>query len=119
MQHPIRHKSLALTIACLSFAVGGARALAQETSAPANLIDTYCSECHNEEDWAGSLDFALIDQANPLTNAETWEKVLRKFRGNMMPPQGNPRPSPEELATFSHWLTDTIDSATLAEKDSG
>ncbi|MEY4642195.1 MAG: hypothetical protein RLZZ227_2189 [Pseudomonadota bacterium] len=108
-----RHKSLALLIACLPLTALG------QAPAPSNLIDTYCSECHNAEDWAGSLDFALVDQANPLTDAETWEKVLRKFRGNMMPPQGNPRPSAEEYAAFSHWLTDTIDSATLADADPG
>jgi hypothetical protein len=91
----------------------------QAQPAPAELIDTYCTECHNSEDWAGSLDLELVNLDNVVADAETWEKVLRKFRGNMMPPQGNPRPSPEEFTAFSHWLTETIDSTTLAARDPG
>jgi hypothetical protein len=103
----------------LAFAFTALSGLSLAADAPADLIDTYCSECHNSEDWAGKLDFSLVDLQDPLTDAETWEKVLRKFRGNMMPPQGNPRPSPEEFSAFSHWLTASIDAATLAENDPG
>ena len=114
----MRPECFRLSLACV-FASLPLLSQAQAPGAPAALIDTYCTKCHNEEDWAGSLDFALIDLDNPITDAETWEKVLRKFRGNMMPPQGNERPSPEEYTAFSHWLTETIDTATLAEGDPG
>ncbi len=83
------------------------------------LISTYCSECHNEEDWAGSLDLALFDLNNATADAEVWEKVLRKFRGNMMPPQGNPRPDAEANAALVKFLEHTIDTATLAAPNPG
>ncbi len=103
-----------LLVSWLQFAAG-AQAPAEQT----DLIATYCTECHNSEDWAGSLDLELPDLNNAVADAEVWEKVLRKFRGNMMPPQGNQRPSAEEYAALTHWLTHTIDSATLAEGDPG
>ncbi|MGV3590447.1 MAG: DUF1592 domain-containing protein, partial [Gammaproteobacteria bacterium] len=114
MRIPFRPKSFALLSACLPLA-----ALAQAPVEHAQLIDTYCTECHNAEDWSGSLDLTTYDLANAVQDAEVWEKVLRKFRGNMMPPQGNPRPSDEEFAALSQWLTQTIDTATLAENDPG
>ena len=111
---PFPRRSLALLIACLPLS-----ALGQAPAEHANVIETYCVDCHNSEDWSGSLDLASFDLNNAVADAEVWEKVLRKFRGNMMPPQGNPRPSDAEFDALSHWLTDTIDSATLAENDPG
>ena len=94
-------------------------ALGQAPAQHAAVVETYCTDCHNAEDWSGSLDLGSLALGNAVADAEIWEKVLRKFRGNMMPPQGNPRPSGEEIAALSHWLTETIDSATLAENDPG
>jgi hypothetical protein len=85
----------------------------------AKLIDTYCVECHNEEDWAGSLDFNLLNRDNVVADAEIWEKVMRKFRGNMMPPKGNERPDPTEKAQFVSWLQGSLDSAILAHPNPG
>ena len=95
-------------------------ALAQDAANPhGDFIDDYCASCHNSEDWAGSLDLSFFDPANPLPDAEVWEMVMVKFRGNMMPPQGNPRPSEEELNAFVSYLQDKIDPATLASPDPG
>ena len=96
--------------------------LANAQSMPAQqaeLIDTYCTKCHNEEDWAGSLDLNLLNRNNVVSDAETWEKVMRKFRGNMMPPKGNERPDAKEKAEFVSWLQDSIDSAILAHPNPG
>ncbi len=79
----------------------------------------YCTSCHNSDDWAGSLDLTLFDHAQPLPDAAVWEEVMRKFRGNMMPPQGNPRPSSAEIDAFVAHLQTTIDSATLADPKPG
>jgi len=83
------------------------------------LIANYCVECHNEEDWAGSLDLTLLDVNNAVADAATWEKVMRKFKGSMMPPLGNDPPPPEEKEAFIQWLSHTIDSAALANPDPG
>jgi len=83
------------------------------------LIERYCTKCHNSEDWAGSLDLSLFDLTYAVADADTWEAVMRKFKGNMMPPIDQERPSTQEQEAFVHWLSNTIDSAVLAEGDPG
>lgn len=83
------------------------------------LVDEYCTKCHNSEDWAGSLDLSLYDLDNAVADAETWEKVLLKLKGRMMPPEGNERPSAVEQERFVSWLKHSIDTATLADPNPG
>ncbi|MES2604700.1 MAG: hypothetical protein V4603_07155, partial [Pseudomonadota bacterium] len=40
------------------------------------MLDKYCSECHNQDDFAGGIAFDLLETDNVLNDAETWEKVL-------------------------------------------
>ncbi|MDY6983597.1 MAG: c-type cytochrome domain-containing protein, partial [Pseudomonadota bacterium] len=99
MRMPFRPKSLVLLLSCLPH-----MAQAQAPAEHVRMLETYCFECHNAEDWSGSLDLSAYDLGNAVADAEVWENVLRKFRGNMMPPQGNPRPSEAEYAALSEWL---------------
>src|SRR5439155_9797076 len=43
--------------------------------------------------------------------AETWEKVVRKLRSGMMPPQGSPRPDDDTRGRVVSWLTGELDRA--------
>ncbi len=93
-----------------------------ETSMPASqraLLDTYCSKCHNEDDWAGKLNLAAANLDNVVADAEIWEKVMRKFRGNMMPPKGNQHPDALAKTEFVNWLQQSIDSVVLAHPNPG
>jgi mono/diheme cytochrome c family protein len=73
------------------------------------MVDRYCVDCHNFEDWAGSLDFDTIT-ADPIHgNADVWEKTLRKLRGRLMPPPGNEQPPQEEIDAFVAWMENTLD----------
>ena len=83
------------------------------------FIESYCIECHNFEDWAGSLDLEGVNLADPLADAEIWEKVMLKFRGSLMPPMSQPRPDPDQQQVFVNYLQDKIDSATLANPNPG
>lgn len=116
-------KNITLALFPLLSSLQIASVVAQDSGSVADehnaFIDQYCSECHNSEDWSGSLDLSFYDLANAVDDAELWEKVMRKFRGSMMPPQGNPRPSEEELDEFVGWLQGTIDTATLGSPEPG
>src|SRR5688572_8126188 len=44
-----------------------------------------------------------------LKDAETWEKVVRKLRGRMMPPPGQERPDTKDVDAFVAWLEGNLD----------
>ena len=76
-----------------------------------STIETYCTECHNDEDWAGSVAMNLLSPDSVPTEAETWEKAIRKLRSAQMPPPGAERPPAAELDQLAAWLERTIDTA--------
>jgi len=75
------------------------------------LIERYCTDCHNSNDWAGSLAMDLLEPGGIPQEAETWEKAIRKLRGGLMPPPGAERPQNTEVEHLAAWLETTIDSA--------
>src|SRR5262245_433237 len=71
----------------------GVRADAQVAApapASAGLVRQYCVTCHNQRLKTGGLALDGLDTADVPAQAEVWEKVVRKVRGNMMPPAGSP-----------------------------
>src|SRR5688572_21040991 len=56
------------------------------------MLNQYCTECHNLDDFSGGLALDLMDHNTITKDAEVWEKVVRKLRGRMMPPPGKERP---------------------------
>ena len=63
------------------------------------------------------LDKLDIDHA--AEHAETWEKVMRKLRGGMMPPQGMPRPEQAKIDGLIAWLQTSLDQAAAARPEPG
>ncbi len=99
-------------------------ALAQAQSAGlgknhVELLDRYCSECHNQEDFFGGIAVDLLDTNNVLNDAETWEKVLLKMEAGMMPPQGKERPDSKQIAGFVDAVATTLDSAWAQAPNNG
>ncbi len=85
--------SLAVLLLTTRFSYG---ASPLSTAEREQFIRHYCSDCHNAEDWAGSLAFDQLSSADLHSNPEVWEKVVRKLRVGMMPPQnakGHPPPA--------------------------
>ena len=77
------------------------------------MVEQYCVSCHNTTDWAGQLALDVVDHSHSAIpgDAETWEKVIKRLRGRLMPPPGEKRPSNEQLDSFVHWLEGTIDAS--------
>ena len=48
-----------------------------------------------------------------------WEKVVRKLRGNMMPPSGEPLPDDEAQQQVVAYLEDRLDAAAAAHPNPG
>jgi hypothetical protein len=72
--------------------------------------DRYCSSCHNADDWAGGLDFGVLDHGHVNEDAETWEKVVLKLSAGMMPPPGEKRPSRSETDALVRTLQARLDA---------
>lgn len=75
-----------------------------------DLVDRYCLECHNFEDWAGGLDLEGMAPDTVTEHPAVFEQVIRKLRGRLMPPPGNDRPANAELDRLVAALEETLDS---------
>jgi cytochrome c5 len=73
------------------------------------LIDQYCVGCHNDRLKTGGLALDKLDWARLSQDAATWEKVARKLRGGLMPPQGRPRPDESVKNVFVASLESALD----------
>lgn len=83
------------------------------------VLDKYCVTCHNERRKAGSLALDTADLSNVPAGGDTWEKVVRKLRAGLMPPQGMPRPDAATVTAFVSALETTLDAAALATPNPG
>ena len=82
-------------------------------------LNKYCVTCHNEKLKTAGLMLDKLDVENVPVGAETWEKVIRKLRGNAMPPPGLPRPDKAFYNDFPTYLETTIDHAAFAKLNPG
>lgn len=80
------------------------------------MIDTYCVGCHSTRLKTGGLALEGLDLKTAENDAETWEKVLRKLRGHLMPPPGSPQPSQKDADAFSAWMENTLDTRAKGQK---
>jgi mono/diheme cytochrome c family protein len=76
-----------------------------------SMLDRYCSDCHNVTDWAGSIAFDSMQPDEIGKEADTWERVVRKMRGAMMPPPGKRQPDRAEAREFVAALQTTLDAS--------
>jgi mono/diheme cytochrome c family protein len=83
------------------------------------LVDTYCTGCHNDAEYAGDLAFARLSRTDLAADAVVWEKAIRKLRGHLMPPPGEPRPSDARIDTFVSWLEQSLDEAARSKPHPG
>jgi len=103
-------------------AAGGVYLYQQRTPTAADhwaLLDRYCVSCHNDAERAGELAFDRLDPAELHTDAAIWETAIRKLRGQLMPPPGEPRPAAANIEVFVRWLEDSLDAAAHAAPNPG
>jgi hypothetical protein len=84
-----------------------------------NLLKDYCSECHNATDWAGGIAYDTMSPTDIPTEGKTFEAVVSKLRGRMMPPPGKPQPDQKAVDSFVSWMEDGLDEAGAAHPDPG
>jgi hypothetical protein len=94
-----------------ALAADAAPKAADEASSHWKLLSDSCEKCHNTTDWAGGVAFDTMTPDTIADDAETWEKAVRKLRGRLMPPPGNPQPSSEAVNGFVSWMEGKLDEA--------
>jgi len=103
----------------LTAAFAGPAAHAADADGHFKMLETYCMECHNATDWAGGIAMDTLTPEGIPSEAQTWEKVVSRTRGGLMPPPGEPRPKAQELKTFIAWVEGTLDKAAIPHTDPG
>src|SRR5580704_6898374 len=96
-----------------------AYAYGQQPSPQHVLINQYCVTCHNEKAKTAGLMLDKLDIDHAGEHAEAWEKVVRKLRGGMMPPQGMPKPEQAKIDGLITWLEASLDQANAAHPEPG
>jgi len=97
------------------------QAPAATTGPSAALFKQYCVGCHNERMKGnfGNLSLENIDPADVSNHVETLEKVARKLRKGLMPPEGRPRPDQATLDAFTASLESALDRAADRQPNPG
>src|SRR5678816_1241041 len=80
------------------------------------LLNTYCTGCHNSRDRVGGLALDGLSLQTAADNAEIWEKAMRKLRGHLMPPPGSPQPAQKDVDSFVGWMENTLDTQARGPK---
>ncbi|MDZ4802898.1 MAG: DUF1592 domain-containing protein [Bryobacteraceae bacterium] len=106
-----------MRLVCLiTLALTGAYAATADQSA---TVKRYCAGCHNSSLKSGGLALDKTNPNNPVTDAETWEKVIRRLRVRSMPPAGLPRPDEATYKSLVSSLEGSIDQAAAARPNPG
>src|SRR6478609_3509747 len=94
--------------------------------APADLleknwgfVEKYCGNCHNSTDWAGGLAFDTLEKSDVAPDAKVWEEAVRRLRGSLMPPPGEPQPDMAARKSFINTLETTLEAAAVANPNPG
>ena len=83
------------------------------------FVQQYCLSCHNARAKTGGLTLEGLDPANTVGHTDVWEKVVRKVRTGMMPPDGAPKPADAARETFAASLEASLDRAAARQVDPG
>ena len=84
-----------------------------------SLLKNRCEKCHNSEDWAGGVAFDTMLPTEIPSDAETWEKAVRKLRGRLMPPPGQTQPDQPTIDGFVTWMEGELDHAAASRTAPG
>jgi hypothetical protein len=75
--------------------------------------------CHNQRLKTAGLELDRVNVSDLGSNAEVWERVVRKLRAGTMPPVGRPRPDQAAAHDFVAWLETGLDRAAEARPNPG
>ena len=76
-----------------------------------DVIQQYCTRCHNDRRLRGNMSLEAFDAETPELDAALAEKMIVKLRAGMMPPPGVARPAGDTLQALVEAMEERIDDA--------
>ena len=117
--------SAAILVASVALRAGGPQQTQPLTAPSATpsphraTLDRYCVSCHNDRVKTAGLALDGLDVSRVSGDPASWEKVVRKLRGRMMPPAGMPRPDEATYESLATGLETALDAALAARPNPG
>jgi mono/diheme cytochrome c family protein len=99
--------------------VSPSQSLVPDSAPHRATLDQYCVTCHNARLKTGGLVLENADLTRVPRDADMWEKVVRKLRAGVMPPQGARHPDAAATRGLVAWLESSLDRAADARPDPG
>jgi hypothetical protein len=107
-------------LALLGALAAGCQPSVEERAATAkDVIGRYCTDCHNDAERTGELTLEGMALTDVGAHAEVWETVVRKLRGRMMPPAGEPLPEAAAADELVAYLEEQLDLAAATNPNPG
>jgi hypothetical protein len=75
------------------------------------FIQSHCLDCHDKATRKAGLALDELLAADIDSNAEAWEKVVRKLTARQMPSRESSRPSERDFDAAVAWLESSLDAA--------
>ncbi|MCA9007277.1 MAG: DUF1592 domain-containing protein, partial [Planctomycetaceae bacterium] len=90
------------------------------TRVVAPFLKKYCLKCHREgvKENEFRVDASLKLDLSDAAEKAKWEEIVNVLNSHEMPPEGERKPQPQEVATVVDWITDELVKAELARRDS-
>jgi mono/diheme cytochrome c family protein len=106
-------------VSLLAASFGLAHAAPASPDQASATVGKYCAGCHSGKLRSGGLSLESANLADVPSNAETWEKAIRKLRVGAMPPQVAPRPDKAILDGLASYLETSLDRAYTLKPNPG
>lgn len=115
----MRTKSLLILLVATGWACACAAEDAASLPVPKLFVESHCLDCHDQGTKKGGLDLKSLLTADVASNAEVWEKVVRKLTARQMPPPESVRPAEQEFNAAASLLEASLDAAAARAPNPG
>jgi hypothetical protein len=95
-------------------ACGGGEPAEQSLDDSIATLTGYCVDCHNDVDFTADLSLESVSASHVVEHPEVWEAVVRKLRGNLMPPPGSDAPDYANVRALIGTLETALDERAAA-----
>ncbi len=101
---------IAAALAGAGVLASGCGLVGNEGERQAGVVSGNCFDCHNATEQVAGLNLEALDFDAVASDAEIWEKAIRKLRAGLMPPaDGGPTLDRDARDALVAWLEDEID----------